>query len=341
MNDLSPMSDLIADDLFLDRLAGRVDAGSEPLAGLLGALAAQADTPLPSRTSRRRIANKHRYFGAFAALAVAASGAGVAAAVTLPSNGPSQAERARIIRMMDDSARSDASSALLTRLGLPQTSGTRQARGLVLARRDDGTIVLLPAAMVAAQRGAAGAVLPGIALDGRVGTAQPGNGQGGRAATGNGQGNGQTGAVGSEAGGTTGQDGDQGDSADQGGGAQTGTPQTTSTGKKPTPDTPGTKGGKKPTPTSTPSATLTSTPTGTPSPEAVAPQTTLAPLTTTTSKARSTGVSPTSPPRGSRTPAPRPSTGAVGTAAASVTGVFDTLADGVVPSAPTTGDPAS
>ena len=104
MNDLSPMSDLIADDLFLDRLAGRVDAGSEPLAGLLGALAAQADTPLPSRTSRRRIANKHRYFGAFAALAVAASGAGVAAAVTLPSNGPSQAERARIIRMMDDSA---------------------------------------------------------------------------------------------------------------------------------------------------------------------------------------------------------------------------------------------
>ncbi len=86
MSDLSPLSDLVADDLLLDRLAGRVDAGSDPLAGLLGALAAHADTPLPLRTGRRRIGNKHRYLGAFAALAVAASGAGVAAAVTVPSH---------------------------------------------------------------------------------------------------------------------------------------------------------------------------------------------------------------------------------------------------------------
>src|SRR6478735_8277788 len=162
MSDLSPMSDLIADDLLLDRLAGRVDAGSDPVAGLLGALAAHADTPLPSRSGRRRIANKHRYLGAFAALAVAASGAGVAAAVTLPSNGPSQADRARIVKKMDESARSDAPSALLARLGLPQTSGTTYARGLVLARADDGTIVLLPAAAVAAQVRAAAAGAHGM-----------------------------------------------------------------------------------------------------------------------------------------------------------------------------------
>src|SRR6478609_3147810 len=145
MNDLSPMSDLIADDLLLDRLAGRVDAGSDRVAGLLGALAAQADTPLPSRSGRRRIANKHRYLGAFAALAVAASGAGVAAAVTLPTNGPSQADRARIVRKMDESARRERPSAWSPGLGFPQATGTTEAKGLVLARAEDGTIVLLPA----------------------------------------------------------------------------------------------------------------------------------------------------------------------------------------------------
>ncbi|WP_256793706.1 hypothetical protein [Terrabacter sp. Ter38] len=158
MNELSPMSDLIADDLMLDRLAGRVDAGSEPVSALLGALAAHADTPLPARTGRRRIANKHRYLGAFAALAIAASGAGVAAAVTLPTNGPSKADRARIERQMDDSARSSAPSVLLSRLGLPHTDGTTSARGLVLARRDDGRIVLLPAAVAAAEVASRGAV---------------------------------------------------------------------------------------------------------------------------------------------------------------------------------------
>src|SRR6476620_3418994 len=139
MHDLSPMSDLIADDLLLDRLAGRVDAGSEPVATLLGALAAHADTPLPARTGRRRIANKHRYLGAFAALAVAASGAGVAAAVTLPDGGSLLADRARIEQRMEQSARSGAPSALLSRLGLPSTDGTTASRGLVLARGANGT----------------------------------------------------------------------------------------------------------------------------------------------------------------------------------------------------------
>ncbi len=150
MNDLSPLSDLVADDLLLDRLAGRVDAGSDPLAGLLGALAAHADTPLPLRTGRRRIGNRHRYLGAFAALAVAASGAGVAAAVTVPSHGPSRADRALTVTMTDDSPGSHVPSAPLSRLGLPQTSRSTQAQALVLARRIDGAIVLVPAALVAA-----------------------------------------------------------------------------------------------------------------------------------------------------------------------------------------------
>lgn len=154
MNDFSlpgGPSDLLADDLLLDRIGGRREAGGDPVAGLLVALAAHADNPLPARTGRRRIANKHRYLGAFAALAVAASGAGVAAAVTLPDEGSAQANRARIEQRMEQSARSGAPSVLLSRLGLPATDGTTAARGLVLARGANGTFVLLPAAAAAAQ----------------------------------------------------------------------------------------------------------------------------------------------------------------------------------------------
>ena len=266
MNDLSPMSDLIADDLLLDRLAGRVDAGSEPVAALLGALAAHADTPLPSRTGRRRIANKHRYLGAFAALAVAASGAGVAAAVTLPANGPSQADRARIVKKMDESARSDSPSALLARLGLPQTSGTTEAKGLVLARAEDGTIVLLPAAVVAARGRAAAAGtngMPGVVAraeggrpvaNGLTGNGQTGNGHGGTAA----------------------------------GGGQTGTPQATNNGKKPAV---GTKGGKKA--TVTPAATPTPTTTGTS--DVVVPPATFATSTPTAPAAKTRTTGPVRP----------------------------------------------
>ena len=161
MNDLSHLGssgDVLGDDLLLDRLAGRVDAGGEPVAGLLAALAAHADSPLPARTGRRRIANKHRYLGAFAALAVAASGAGVAAAVTLPDGGALLANRARIEQRMEQSARSGAPSALLSRLGLPATDGTTAARGLVLARGANGTFVLLPAAAARAGTPAVGQV---------------------------------------------------------------------------------------------------------------------------------------------------------------------------------------
>ncbi len=188
MNDISPFGsagDVLADDLLLDRIAGRVDAGPEPVAGLLAALAAHADTPLPARTGRRRIANKHRYLGAFAVLAVAASGAGVAAAVTLPHEGSLLADRARIEQRMEQSARSGAPSALLSRLGLPATDGTTTARGLVLARGADGTFVLLPAAAAAPSRTPGGVGGPaGEAGVGAGGVAGPVGGSGGGSAEG-------------------------------------------------------------------------------------------------------------------------------------------------------------
>ncbi|WP_374968361.1 hypothetical protein [Terrabacter sp. BE26] len=156
MSDLTPMrdmSDLAADDLLLDRLGARGEAGSEPVAGLLAALAAHADRPLPARPARRRRkAHRHRYLGAFAAVAIAASGAGVAAAVTLPHHGPGSEERARTAKQVQAAARREAPRALLPRLGLPRTTGTAAAgaKSLVLTRRSDGAIVLLPAALAAA-----------------------------------------------------------------------------------------------------------------------------------------------------------------------------------------------
>ncbi len=174
MTDLFSTSDLAADDLLLDRIGARGDAGGESVAVLLGALAAHADTPLSAHTGRRKVGRKHRYIGAFAAIAIAASGAGVAAAVTLPQRGLSAADRARIEQKMEESARSDAPSGLLTRLGLPQTTGTTEARGLVLYRQPDGTIVLLPASVVAAAFASGG---PAVALGGADDAAQA-DGQG-------------------------------------------------------------------------------------------------------------------------------------------------------------------
>src|SRR6476659_10766164 len=98
MSNLTPMSDLAADDLLLDRLGARLDGGADPVADLLGALARQADGPLPARTARRRTTRNHRYLGVFMAIAVGASGAGVAAAVSLPHSAPARVERAHVIQ---------------------------------------------------------------------------------------------------------------------------------------------------------------------------------------------------------------------------------------------------
>jgi hypothetical protein len=273
MTDLFPMSDLAADDLLLDRLGGRGEPGGETVAVLLGALAAHADTPLPARTRRRRTARSHRYVGAFAALAVAASGVGVAAAVTIPDRGLSLADRARIEQKMRESARSDAPSALLTRLGLPQVSGVTEASGLVLYRRPDGAIVLLPASVVAAANAAGGfalavgsdSIVPGEAQPGS--TAPNGNafgaGQAGSASAGSHGGDTQTGGStdpGNDHGDDNGDDnGDQQEpqatptppptGGDQNGNAKVGK------GKNVVPPTP------KPVPTGTPQPTPTGTPT--------------------------------------------------------------------------------
>ena len=272
MNDPSPLSDLIADDLLLDRLAARVDAGSDRLAGLLGALAAQADTPLPLRTGRRRIGNKHRYLGAFAALAVAASGAGVAAAVTVPAHGSSQPDRALTVTLTDDSARSHVPTTPLPRLGLPQTSRSTHTPALVLARRGDGDVVLVPAGFVAAPA--------------RPGGATPRTGETGNGETGNGEtGKGQTGSSGHQSG------------TKQAGSAQTPThgkkqPHTTTTTA--TKASKGTKAGgregkdvKKPAPTTTPATNQP--PVGPQSPPA--PATTGSPLSTALHGVSASGAS--------------------------------------------------
>lgn len=228
MSRLVPMSDLAADDLLLDRLGAREPAGSEPVAGLLAALADQADTPLRSRAGRGRGGHRHRYLGPFAALVVAASGAGVAAAVTLPHHAPDPAEKARVVRQMDAAARSDAPSALLSRLGLPRTTGATDAQGLVMARRDDGVIVLVPAAAVAGQRGPSdagtfAATASGAARAGAKGHAQ-GGGQGGAgqstgSAGASGDRNG-SGTTGTQGGNGSGQDGTGGNGTNQGGNEQ-------------------------------------------------------------------------------------------------------------------------
>lgn len=185
MSDLHPIDDVVADDLLLDALGRRTGGSGEPVAAVLGALAAHADTALPGRSAHRRRRTQHRYLGAFAALAIAASGAGVAAAVSLPDRGPSSADRARVLQQMEDSAHSSAPSGLFARLGLPQTSGTTEAKGLVLVRRTDGAIVLLPPAQAAAVEAVVAAGGPGVVGDatqhgaaaqaGRVGHGGTGN----------------------------------------------------------------------------------------------------------------------------------------------------------------------
>jgi hypothetical protein len=77
------LSELHADDLLLDRLATRADAGSEPVIVLLSALSRHAETPLRPARSERRF-RRHRALTAMAAVVIGASGVGAAAAVTQP-----------------------------------------------------------------------------------------------------------------------------------------------------------------------------------------------------------------------------------------------------------------
>src|SRR6478735_1580703 len=248
MTDLHPIDDVIADDLLLDSLGSRPGGSGEPVAALLGALAAHADTPLPGRSAPRRRRTQHRYLGAFAALAIAASGAGVAAAVSLPDRGPSGADRARVLQQMEDSARSSAPSGLFSRLGLPQTAGSTKAKGLVLVRRADGAIVLLPPAQAAAVEAAVAAAGPGAVGD----AAQQGDTTAGAAGHEGGTGNHGTVGAGQTDRPPAGGNGHGG--TDQGGDGQ-GEDQATKSTKtgNGTKGAKGTKGGKNATGTPTPS----------------------------------------------------------------------------------------
>lgn len=93
MNDPAPLSDVRADEALLDRLGARTDAeATEPVAGLLAALGVLADEPVGPQgstraTSHRRTFRSRRSVAAAGLLAVALSGAGVAAAMTLPDLG--------------------------------------------------------------------------------------------------------------------------------------------------------------------------------------------------------------------------------------------------------------
>ena len=91
----TPLSQVVADDLLIERVAGRQPAGDDPIAGLLAALAEHADRPLGRARTGRRFRH-HRILSTFAALTIGASGASVAAAVTLPASPPSAAP-ARVV----------------------------------------------------------------------------------------------------------------------------------------------------------------------------------------------------------------------------------------------------
>ena len=316
MSRLIPMSDLVADDLVLDRLSAREPAGSEPVAGLLAALADHADTPLTVRPGRRRSSRKHRYLGPFAALVVAASGAGVAAAVTIPHHAADPGERARVVKEMDAAARSDAPSALLSRLGLPRTTAGTDALGLVLARRGDGAIVLVPAAATTAQ--GAGVVLAALPATAAAPGALPadiasaGDEHGGKVPGGDKAGAGRpSGKPGGDPAGTAAPGSTTQKPTTGGGGSDTtGTDGATGGNGPASPTaTKASKGGKRPTsgstPTMAPTVAPTVTPTGGSEPAAAGtaplPQTVAGPMTAPTAPRKQpsvalpgAGTSPTS-----------------------------------------------
>ncbi|GAA5022389.1 hypothetical protein GCM10023258_12610 [Terrabacter aeriphilus] len=175
MSDPTPMSDLVADDLLLDRLAGRFDAGAEPVAQLLSALAGHADAPLPGRSPRRRIGRRHhRYLGAFAALAVGASGAGVAAAVGLPDAVLDRVEHSPVGRPHEPSERGARPGPDAAGTGAGAGADTRptapveQQGGRLLVDAGPGSPVVLvpvPGATLAVTPEAPPHRLPGVAAE--------------------------------------------------------------------------------------------------------------------------------------------------------------------------------
>ncbi|HEU5144130.1 MAG TPA: hypothetical protein VFT81_03065 [Dermatophilaceae bacterium] len=170
------LSELLADDLLLDRVAARHDPGSEPVAALLAALARHADTPLrPARSARRF--RRHRALTAMAVLVVGASGVGAAAAVTQPG---------RVWPSRDSLRMTDLEAGAATAPSVPPvppapvpaptaTAGApRAANGAYTLIRDAaGRIVLAPSGVVEARGRVASTQQAAQAPAAAPGTAQP------------------------------------------------------------------------------------------------------------------------------------------------------------------------
>jgi hypothetical protein len=107
MTEPAQTSDVFTDEALLDRVGAGADAGADPVAGLLGALATIGEEPIGPRRSpvlapvpaaRRHRLGGRRSMAAAALVAVALSGAGVAAALTLPDLGSPAPAHSRTTR---------------------------------------------------------------------------------------------------------------------------------------------------------------------------------------------------------------------------------------------------
>jgi len=124
----TPLDPVTADDLLLDRMAARrATDQDDALATMLLAVARQCDSPLRQRPSGRRRLSRRRTLTALAALGLAASGAGMAAAVEKAP--PSSAARTVQSPAAQPDERATGSSstwgALPPRLVLHQPTGPR------------------------------------------------------------------------------------------------------------------------------------------------------------------------------------------------------------------------
>lgn len=94
MTEPTPMSEVFEDELLLDLIAARADVGSEPVAEILGSLAAWSDQPIgPTHRTRHVVVPRRwrprRAVATLGLLAIGLSGAGVAAAMTRSATVPS------------------------------------------------------------------------------------------------------------------------------------------------------------------------------------------------------------------------------------------------------------
>jgi hypothetical protein len=167
------LSELRADDLLLDRLAARADAGSEPVVVLLAALSRHAETPLrPARSVRRP--RRHRALTAMAVVVLGASGVGAAAAVTQPGRIWPSRDSLRMTQLEAGAATapSTPAPAPAARAGAPRAAA---GGAYALIRDAADRIVLLPSG-AAASRGPA-ASSPQAAKGAEAPVAAPGAAQ--------------------------------------------------------------------------------------------------------------------------------------------------------------------